>query len=301
MNGERAPQTNTTEKPLSPVEEEQWRVLKGSLEDDLPNKIEATSEADLSHGESPEDSNKYFAKEGQIAARLNPEPLGGEKSHDLVTRSLSDSAKDIAEYGEAWANMTPEQKREVNERREYVVLLKRKDTNPEEFSRDIANLSPERRAEYNAYEKSEEKAQREKILEQAAELKNDNDYLILHSLKFSDPAHFEEIFNGLSPEKRGSFYTFEAQEDAQMKANNPNMMISKLSASGDKWRTSGELPAEAIQNLPPKQPYQTAEQMRAAAPEASKRDANYINSISLDEKPRGWAKVKSWFSRRSRK
>ena len=301
MNGERAPQTNTVEKLLSSAEEEKWKVLKGSLEDDFPYKGGATSEVDVPRDKSLDDEDKYCAKEGQITARLNPEPLGVEKSHDLVTKSLSDSAKDIAEYGETRANMTPEQKREVDEHREYVVLLKKKDTNPDEFNRDIANLSSERRAEYYAYEKSELQAQRERMIEKAAKLESDNDYLILHSLKFSDPTQFEKVLNSMPPEKQGSFYRFEAQEDARMKVDNPNMMIPKLSASGDKWKVSGGLPTEAIQNLPPKQPYQTAEQMRAAAPEANMRDAAYANSISIDEKPRGWAKVKSWFSRKSKK
>ena len=312
MNGEYTPhtKTETAEKALNTEEEKEWKALSGQLSGELPlpGAPRLPSEQELAPEQLPTGENQpEEIFESNITARLNPEPLAEEKKQELLVKSLSDSAKDVAGYGKERAAMTPEQRKQFDEHRENAILYDMQATNPDSFNREIAALPPEKQSAYYAYEQATgqaaqatAQAEHNAIVEQATKLENDKDFLILHSLKFSDPSRFEKEFEKLDPKKKEAFDAFEVREDAKMKLNNPNMMIPKLSTDGEKWKVSGELSEEAVASLPPKQPYRTAEQMREAGPAAYKEQQDFVNTIKAEEKPKGWKRVASWFSRKSK-
>lgn len=277
----------------------------------IENKPETTPEV-----EAPEAEFESFSGElrpravgygENVSARLSPEPLSKEHKDELLKLSSSDTPEDVYAFVERKADLTPEQQHEFDEHRENVHLLQMQETNPESFARQITALPEDRRNAFYEFErqtKAENTAKaREVVAQKQANPETDDDFLLLHSLKLTEPERFKEVFNGLKPAQKGEFDAFEAREDARVKAAAPELNVPKLSVDGETWMTPTPAPkpeatAASIVDAAPDEPYQSAQEMRTAGQVEYQQHREFVDSVTVPQKPSRWAQIRGLFSRK---
>lgn len=231
-----------------------------------------------------------------VPTRLE-EPLSATEKKEILALALSDSVEDVTEYANRRAALSEAQAAEFNDYREYKVLSDMQQTNPDAFNLEISKLAPERRSAFYDFAKNEHDEAGEVKREVTESSEPEKEFLLLHSLKFTQPEQFAEAFNQLSSQQKGAFDAFEAKEDAGIKSAHPEVVVPKLSVDGETW-IQPEVKAKTITDALPDEPYKSAEELQADGKEQYQEHRAFVDSVTVPDKPSRWAKVKGWFSRK---
>lgn len=242
------------------------------------SRIDGVSDADHAYFEklgrqiTAEVHARYQGMEGQIGERLSPEPLSNTHLEDLYKLSMSDSNEDVVELVNRKALLTPEQREQFEAYRvdHYMATLK---------EAEVAKVE-----------------QRKQIIENASQLEREEDFLILHSLKLTEPERFKEVFNELPVSAKAKFDAFEAREDARIKTSNPEFSVPKLSVDGETWLKQ-EVPRKNIVDVGSGGSERTAVQMQGKGANEDQRAS--VQSVNSSKKPSAVKRLKGWIARRS--